>query len=260
MGGWVILNRDNALTPWGASVQLVAGMAEYLGLTFNNLTLSGAGSSEEMTITLQSGTDDHDHNLLSLDLRVGSATQNTLGATLQLPRRDTIIRITSTPDTMADLFKNMSITLHDLNGRQWMQGTLRRSDTGYDLDLVSAWLSEGIALLGLRDLKAGGSVTGLLPLSIGESGSLVIDEGLLKSIAPGGILSTTVKSLPATLEPSRKDSLSLLRNFRYSDLEIYLSGPVSLGLEGDITLRGQPAGRGTPPTEMKFHFRDFVIR
>jgi hypothetical protein len=262
MGGWVILNRENAVTPWDISAQIVAGLADYLGVPLNNLTLSGAGSTEEFSFTLQSGKDDEKDTLLSVDGRMGIATQNTLGITIDAPTRDLIARINSVPNRPSDLFKSMTVTLYDQTGKQWMHGGLRQVEYGYELDILSANITKAIALLKLRDVKATGNLTGILPLNIGESGGLVVEEGLLRAVGAGagGTIQTSLKSMPQTIESSRRDALSLLKSFNYTGLEIFFSGPVRLGLEGDITLTGQPPGRNSADAPIKLHFKDYIVQ
>jgi hypothetical protein len=285
LGGWLIINKTAENMPWSASAQLVAGAARLYGLVLNGLTLTTQGTLTDSTLTLQAGGKETDNLTFSADAHLRKNEKNTLSATLRADNVADLIQAVAnlsnsaetTPppalgirpgaiaiydseaDTWPGLFSNAGIGLSDLTGKVWMKGAVRKTASGIDLDIQQASLANLAAAFGIDDLDSNGLLTGLFTLSRDDKGAVKIDQGLMRATEPAK-LAYSGEKLPAPLQTTRKDALSLLKLFAYDNLEMYVSGPLSGQLEGDISMTGKPLmGTDQKATLITLHFQDQLL-
>ncbi|MGZ9097938.1 MAG: hypothetical protein ACXW30_06545 [Micavibrio sp.] len=285
LGGWLIINKTAENAPWSASAQLVAGAARLYGLVLNGLTLTAQGTLIDSTLTLQAGGKENDKLTFSADARLRKGEKNTLSSTLRadniadliqavtnlsndaetMPppasatRPGAIVIYDSEAVTPSGLFANASIGLSDLTGKVWMKGAMRKTATGTDLDIQQASLKKLAAAFGINNLESNGMLTGLFTLSRDDKGALTIDQGLIRATEPAK-LAYSGEALPASLQTTRKDALNILKLFAYDNLEMYISGPLSGQLEGDISMTGTPlTGTDQKATLITLHFKDQLL-
>lgn len=285
LGGWLIINKTAESTPWSASAQLVAGTARLYGLALNGLTMTTQGSLTDSTITLQAGGKENDRLAFSADAHLRRNDKDRISATIRAenisdllqavantggesapPQTTTAARpgaiaiYDSESDTIAGLFSNANIGLSDLTGKVWMKGAIRKTATGSDFDIQEASVKNLAAAFGIENFDSNGKLTGLFTLSRDDKGAVKIDQGLMRATEPAK-LAYSGESLPPSLQATRKDALDLLKLFAYDNLEIYVSGPLSGDLEGDISMTGKPlSGQDVKSTLISLHFKDRMFR
>ena len=262
LGGWLILNKNAGTAPWSVSAQLVAGAAKFKNLALNGLTMSVQGSLQEANVTLQAGGTDNNGTALAVDAQLRAKGKDKINATLradnsasllqifsaaetgQLPtdtRPGAIVYYESEAETISGLRDSAIIGIGDLAGQLWLNGRLRKTETGMDLDIQQVALQNLGRVFGLDSFTANGVLTGLIPLLRDENGMLRLDQGLLRATQPAH-LSYKAGRIPPALTTQRKDALALLESFSYDNLEILIGGPLSGQLEGDISMTGKPGG------------------
>lgn len=261
LGGWLILNKTAETAPWSISAQIVAGAARLNGLSVNGLTLSTQGNMQDATIAIQAGGRENDPMALAVDANLRKNGKEKVTATLRansLPALITALsntkkdqrtdRVEHLPgvvgiysaeaDTFPKLFDSAGFGISDLAGKVWMKGILRKTATGADLDLQQVSILSLAQALGLNDFNANGMLTGLFPITKDDQDVWRVDQGLMRATQPAK-LSFSGDSLPSALKATRKDAIGLIKSFNYDNLEIFISGPLSGQLEGDITMTGK---------------------
>ncbi len=259
LGGWLILNKKTENEPWSISAQMVAGTARMMGTALNGLTLSAQGNLQDATMTLQASGNDNNGTALAVDARLRAQGQDKIVATLRadhftsllqmLPnstpthaagnRPGAILSYESEADTLPQLRDTAKISIADLSGEIWLNGNLRKTSAGFDLDIQQTSAHHLGRALGLESFAANGMLTGLVPFTLDEKNALKIEQGLLRATQPAKLFYTG-DALPAALQASRKDALALLHSFTYDNLEVLVSGPVAGQIEGDISMTGKP--------------------
>lgn len=259
LGGWLILNKKAGKEPWSVSAQLVAGTAKIMGMALNGLTLSTQGSLQDATVTLQASGNDNNGTALAVDAKLRAYGPDKIAATLRADHFSALLQmLSSSPgnrmgdgpgailgyeaeaDTLAQLQESAKISITDLSGENWLNGTLRKNAAGFDLDLQQVSVQHLGRAFGLEDFTANGMLTGLVPVVRDEKNALKIDQGLLRATQPA-TLSFKDDVLPPALQSSRKDALSLLDSFSYDNLEVLLGGPIAGQIEGNISMTGKAA-------------------
>ena len=259
MGGWIIMNREAAGKPWQISAQVVAGMAQSLGLSLNALTFSVEGNSQQANLTVQAGGTETDKTALALDASFGKVEDDKIIATLRSDDRRFIARYAATGKTMADMLNVGTVSLHDLSGVEWMRGAIRKTPEGADFDIQNARAKMLSEFLNLDQIDITGALTGLLPLTRNDKGTITVQQGLIRS-AGGGNISLSGDALPDTVQSSRKDAAKALKSIAYDSLEIFVNGPVNDQMEGDISLTGTPSGKNQKKTLLTFHYKDKLFK
>jgi hypothetical protein len=263
LGGWLILNKDSATAPWSVSGQILAGAARAYTLPLNAVIMSVQGTLPDAAITAQAGTPGGDDTTLNVDMHLRRAGEDSISATLRMePFEDrpgiVAVYATSAP-TMAETMNKGEISLSDLAGVPWMKGRFRRTGETMEMDVQEVSMQPLAEALGIRDLKADGVLTGLLPLRHDEKNQLVIDQGLLRA-ASRGALEFSGKTLPASVQSTRDDAAKMLKAFDYDFLELSVAGPALDMMEGDISLSGTPSA--TPdakPVLIPLHFQGKIF-
>lgn len=259
MGGWIIINREAAGKPWQISAQVVAGMAQSLGLSLNALTFSVEGNSQQANLTVQAGGTETDKTALALDASFGKVEDDKIIATLRSDDRRFIARYAATGKTMADMLNVGTVSLHDLSGVEWMRGAIRKTPEGADFDIQNARAKMLSEFLNLDQIDITGALTGLLPMTRNDKGTITVQQGLIRS-AGGGNISLSGDALPDTVQSSRKDAAKALKSIAYDSLEIFVNGPVNDQMEGDISLTGTPSGKNQKKTLLTFHYKDKLFK
>ena len=276
LGGWLIMNKTESSSPWTISAQVVAGTARLHGIPLNGLTFSTQGSLADAAITLQAGGAENDKTAFAVDAKLRKDGKDTLSATLRADHFSDILDfLTAAPlddkpskktspgavaiydsesDLASDLFKIGNIGLSDLAGNIWMKGALRKTETGAEMDIQQVAIQQAANAFGIDDFKSSGTLTGLFPIIRDKDGVLRIEQGLMRATSPSA-LSYTGKDFPDFLHTTRKDALSVLKLFAYDNMEIFISGPLNQGIEGDISMTGK-ASSDQKATLVTFHIQN----
>lgn len=250
LGGWAIVNRDDATAPWQISAQIVAGMMQAFHIPINSLTLTAEGTSDELNLNLQGGGRESDRTALSMESILRARGDDHMAMALRIDDRDSIIR-----------YLNGAVTMHDLGGdREWMRGALRKAPDAqgandYELDLHNAEAGRLAAFIGLSPpLEITGTLGGLLKLRRDERGMLRIDHGMLRNHR-GGTIASGLNTLPDAIrtgEGNRDEAARLLQSLRYDSIEIFVDGTVQDSVRGDITINGRDPHDGETVLKMDY--------
>lgn len=234
LGGWAILNRDDATAPWHISAQIVAGMMQAFHIPVNSLTLTAEGTSDSLHLNLQGGGRESDMTALSMESILRSGGDTHMAMALRIDDRDSVIR-----------YLNGAVTAHDITAeREWLHGALRRGEdkSGFEFDLHNAEAGRLAAFIGLSPpLDITGTLGGLLKLRRDERGMLRVDHGMVRNHR-GGTIASGLNTLPEGIDTgdSNRDEITrLLQSLRYDSIEIFVEGTVQDSLHGDITINGR---------------------
>lgn len=245
LGGWVILNRDQAGRAWNISGQLMAGTAALWEMTLNSLVLSVQGTTLESALALQAsgGGSDPAATPLAVDMTLRRNGEDHIAATFRVDslgenRPGAVFIYDSRGQTMQSLFNTGNLGIADLAGDIWMKGTLRRDARGAEIDIQEVRLQPLADAFGMLDLTIDGAMTGLLPLGRDQNGKLAIQQGLLRSAVPGH-LSLAGNTLPPPLTATRDDAAKILKAFLYEKIELLVSGIPFDTLGADVSMTGK---------------------
>lgn len=272
LGGWFIFNKSAGTTPWSISAQIVAGMASLYNMPLRGATLSIQGTTQTATINLQSAGMTGETSI-SIDGKISTYEKNNITATIRtdnllhlvksLLSADTVLTLDETgqsgvviykseSEKPSELLKDGTFSVSNIASAPWMQGTLRTTESGIDLDIQEAHIKNLATVMGLEKFNTEGKMTGLIPLRQDETGNIIIDQGLMRSTT-AGILSFDGKKLP--LETSRKNVTDLLKSFAYDRIEFSLFTSKERQVNGNISMTGRPVlNFNQKPTQLNFHF------
>lgn len=258
LGGWLILNKKEDSPNWSVSAQLVAGTAKVQNFAMNGLTLSLQGDLQDASMTLQAGGNDNRGTALAVDAQFKARGKDSVRATVQADDFSALLNLFSSSaatssgqrpgailyyeaeaDTIAGISDAANIRISDLSGQAWLNGRLRKTETGAEFDIQQAALQNLGRAFGLDGFAANGFLTGLVPLQRDADGTIRLEQGLLRATQPAH-LSYKADCLPPALTTQRQDALSLLESFTYDNLEILVGGPLSGEIEGNISMTGKP--------------------
>lgn len=277
IGGWMIFNRTNDTAPWGVSAQIDAGSARVYTALMRTATLSVQGTTQDTSVSLQAAGME-DGTSVAMDMKLSTINKSMVTVIARTTDMRTLINgilsssgpgeTTSSAASFVPggdmnyhaesakiqgLFDTGKLTLVDAQGKVWMNSVLRKTETGFDLDIQEAAMKNFGNVVGMEKLNTDGLMTGLLNLHGNDRGGVVIEQGLIRT-ATSGVLSLDIKKLSPQIESSQKDALDLLKSFAYDRIEIMVSSAEE-GLDADIKMSGHPLlNMNQKPTQMNFHF------
>jgi hypothetical protein len=275
VGGWMSFNKTAATTPWAVSSQIDAGSARVYTVQLRGATFSVQGTTEQSAISLQAAGME-DGTSIAMDMKIGTQNKNMVTIMARTTDMRGLINgmlSTSTPgrtdtaaitpggnmtyhaesDKIYGLFDSGTLSLSDPQGKVWMNSSLRKTESGLDLDIQEAALKNFSNVLGIEKIDTEGLLTGLLNLHGNDRGGVVIEQGLIRS-ATAGVISLDSKKLSPQIETPNKNALDLLKSFAYDRIEIMVSSAEE-GVDSDIKISGRPLLNADQKlTQMNFHF------
>lgn len=285
MGGWAILNAapNQAVT---ISAQLAAGQFVYHGIAMNGMTATLNGPAPAMKATMQAalaggakGTNitadwagtigktesatirAQVDNAADLFAALGTGVLKQNGHAIAAPGDDVREKqsrpgmiVTATARTTA-LQKTYDLSITGLDNAEWMRGEWRHMPSMIELDIHNLDMDEFTSVAGWKNTRLSGTLTGLAGIIFTPNEGLNIQDALFRT-ASSGTLKFGGDEFPdhITIEDAgTKETRTLMKNFDYGLIEIYIDGPGAGPMDTDITIGGRTAGNQSKPDIIQLH-------
>lgn len=284
MGGWAILNAAPN-QPVTISAQLAAGQFVYHGIAMNGMTATVNGPVTAMKATMQAALAGTKGTNITADWAgsIGKTASTTIRAQVDnaadlfaalgngvlkqnghpIPALSDDVRekqsrpgmiVTATARTTAPQ-KTYDLSVTGLDNTEWMRGEWRHMPSMIELDIHNLDMDEFTSVAGWKNTRLSGTLTGLAGIIFTPNDGLNVQDALFRT-ASSGTLKLSGDDFPdhITIEDAgAKQTRTLMKNFDYGLIEIYIDGPGAGPMDTDITIGGRTAGNQSKPDIIQLH-------
>ena len=284
MGGWAILNAAPN-QPVTISAQLAAGQFVYHSIAMNGMTATVNGPATAMKATMQAALAGTKGTNITADWAgsIGKTESTTIRAQVDnaadlfaalgngvlkqnghpIPALSDDIRekqsrpgmiVTATARTTAPQ-KTYDLSVTGLDNTEWMRGEWRHMPSMIELDIHNLDMDEFTSVAGWKNTRLSGTLTGLAGIIFTPNDGLNVQDALFRT-ASSGTLKLSGDDFPdhITIEDAgAKQTRTLMKNFDYGLIEIYIDGPGAGPMDTDITIGGRTAGNQSKPDIIQLH-------